>query len=267
MESTPVSNVTLEELALDTAPVTRGLLDTILLSDIPLDGGWSAKLRPGGPLLVEQTITLLDVYTDPAFRPALATVTLGDLGLQASTLGSISTYAALLAGVPVTQLPVPGAGDATAFWCDLVRDTGLDCASDFGPEPLTLPVLSFAGVDVEQADFLGALIDGATGLTGTPIGSTQLGELNIGAVPLASQPLVPSKSLPWSPRRLWTYRPCSRTSRWENSAKRPRSARSRRRTSISTAPTTSRFSISNSSPTRHWPTTRGWPRQRVQACS
>ena len=194
-ESTPVADVTLADLALDTAPVTRGLLSTILLSDIPRNGGWSALLRPNGPLLVEQTITLLDIYRD--YPAVLDQVRLGDLGLQASTLGSISTYAALLAGVPVDQLPVPdSAGSAQAFWCDLVTDAGLDCATDFGSAPLTLPVLSFAGVDVEQADFLGALIDGATDLSGTPIGSTPLGKLNIGDVPLASQPLVPSKSLP-----------------------------------------------------------------------
>ncbi len=194
-ESTPVADVTLADLALDTAPVTRGLLSTILLSDIPRNGGWSALLRPNGPLLVEQTITLLDIYRD--YPAVLDQVRLGDLGLQASTLGSISTYAALLAGVPVDQLPVPdSAGSVQAFWCDLVTDAGLDCATDFGSAPLTLPVLSFAGVDVEQADFLGALIDGATDLSGTPIGSTPLGKLNIGDVPLASQPLVPSKSLP-----------------------------------------------------------------------
>jgi hypothetical protein len=197
IESTPVADVTLADLELDSAPVTRNLLRTILLSDIPITGGWSAKLRPNGPPIVEQTITLLDVHDADRFPGVLDDIRLGDLGLRASNLGSISTYAALLAGVPVTQLPVPAsATEATAFWCDLVERNGLDCATDFGPAPLTLPALSFAGVDVEQAEFLGALIDGETDLVGTPIGSTLLGALNIGAVPLASQPLVPSKSLP-----------------------------------------------------------------------
>lgn len=204
LESTPVADVTLADLALDSAPVTRDLLGTILLSDIPLDGGWSAKLRPNGPPIVEQTVTLLDVHDADrfpgvldGFPGVLDDIRLGDLGLRASNLGSISTYAALLAGVPVTQLPVPQSStDANAFWCDLVERNGLDCTDDFGPAPLTLPVLSFAGIDVEQAEFLGALIDGETNLDGTPIGSTRLGALNIGAVPLASQPLVPSKSLP-----------------------------------------------------------------------
>jgi hypothetical protein len=195
IESTPVADVTLADLELDSAPVTRNLLRTILLSDIPITGGWSAKLRPDGPPIVEQTVTLLDVYT--RYEAVLDDIRLGDLGLRASNLGSISTYSALLAGVPVAQLPVPGsATSATDFWCGLVARNGLDCATDFGSAPLTLPVLSFAGIDVEQAEFLGALIDGDTNLTGTPIGSTPLGALNIGAIPLASQPLVPSKSLP-----------------------------------------------------------------------
>ena len=195
VESTPVAEVTLAELALDSAPVTRRLLSTILLSDIPIEGGWSARLRPAGPPLVEQTLSLLDVYED--YGDVLDGIQLGDLGLQSSTLGSISTYAALLAGVPVAQLPVPeSASSADEFWCALVANAGLNCAADFGSAPLTLPVLSFAGVDVESAEFLGALIDGNTDLAGTPIGSTLLGQLNIGAVPLASQPLVPSKSLP-----------------------------------------------------------------------
>ena len=193
-EATPVADVTLDDLALDTAPVTRDLLATILLSDIPIEGGWSQKLRPNQPPLVEQTLTLLDVYRD--YASVLPSIRLGDLGLQASNLGSISTYAALLAGVPVTQLPVPGSSNAIDYWCGLVSANGLNCATDFDTTDLTLPVLSFAGVDVEQAEFLGAEIDGSTDVSGTPIGTTLLGALDIGAVPLASQPLVPSKSLP-----------------------------------------------------------------------
>ena len=193
-EATPVADVTLDDLALDTAPVTQKLLATILLSDIPIEGGWSQKLRPNQPPLVEQTLTLLDVYRD--YRSVLPFIRLGDLGLQASNLGSVSTYAALLAGVPVTQLPVPGSSNAIDYWCGLVSANGLDCATDFDITDLTLPVLSFAGVDVEQAEFLGAEIDGSTDVSGTPIGTTLLAALDIGAVPLASQPLVPSKSLP-----------------------------------------------------------------------
>ncbi len=140
-------------------------------------------------------------------------------------LRSISTYAAPLAGVPVDQLPVPdSAASAQAFWCGLVTEAGLNCVADFGSAPLTLPVLSFAGVDVEQADFLGALIDGATDLSGTPIGSTPSASSDIGDVPLASQPLVPSKSCPRISRRPSTSPTRSWMSRWVNSVRQPRSA-------------------------------------------
>jgi hypothetical protein len=202
---TPVADVTLDDLALDTTPITQRLLGSILLAELPIAGGWSAKLQPGGPLLVEQSLSLLDVY-DPVRYPGVAgTVRLGDLTLTSSNLGSMSTYAALLAGKPVDQLPVPSGTTASAYWCGQVEAAGLSCESDFGVtngdvSALTLPVLSLAGVDVEAAALLGApLVDAdgaAVNLSGTPIGDRELGSLNLGVVPLASQPLVPSKSLP-----------------------------------------------------------------------
>ncbi len=217
--STPVAAVTLDELGLDGAPITRRLLNTILLPEIPIEGGWSRALRPNTTeLLVEQTISLLDVYQESAsggrYPGAAERIELGDLALQASNLGSISTFAALLAGAPVEQLPFPaGANSAIDYWCGQVDAAGLDCLADFGVNPstgagganLTLPVLSFAGIDIEQADLLGTPLvrpnadgtgDVVVNLAGTPIGDQFLGSLNLGVVPLASQPLVPSKSLP-----------------------------------------------------------------------
>ena len=220
--STPVAEVTLAQLGLDRTPITRRLLNTILLPEIPIEGGWSRALRPNSTdLLVEQTISLLDVHDESVsggrYEGAVARIELGSLGLQASNLGSISTFAALLAGVSVTQLPFPaGAGTALGYWCGQVDAAGLDCLADFGVDldaiggptggaNLTLPVLSFAGIDIEQADLLGTPLvrpnadgtgDTVVNLAGTPIGDRPLGDLNLGVVPLASQPLVPSKSLP-----------------------------------------------------------------------
>ena len=110
--TTPVAAVTLDELGLDSAPITRRLLNTILLPEIPIEGGWSRALRPNTTeLLVEQTISLLDVYQESApggrYPGATERIELGDLGLQASNLGSISTFAALLAGAPVDAASVP----------------------------------------------------------------------------------------------------------------------------------------------------------------
>ena len=215
---TPVAAVTLAQLGLDRTPITQRLLSTILLPEISIAGGWSRALRPAtNELLVEQTISLGDVYKESAangrYPGATGRIKLGDLGLEASNLGSISTYAALLAGVSVTQLPFPaGARSALAYWCAQATKVGLDCSRDFGADVvtgaggvnLTLPVLSFAGIDVEQADLLGTPLvrpsadgsDSVVDLSGTPIGQQPLGQLNLGLVPLASQPLVPSKSLP-----------------------------------------------------------------------
>ena len=60
---------------------------------------------------------------------------------------------------------------------------------------ITLPVLSFAGVDVDGSALLSLDVSGID-LAGSPIGDTLLDNLNIGVVPLSSQPLVPSPSLP-----------------------------------------------------------------------
>jgi hypothetical protein len=201
---TPVADVTLADLALDTTPITRRLLGSILLSEIPIAGGWSAALQPtGGRLLVEQSLSLLDVYE--SYPTLLEGIALGDLTLTSNNLGSMSTYAALLAGKSVAELPVPAGETASSYWCGQVSAAGLSCGTDFGVtggnvSALTLTVLSFAGVDVETAALLGApLVDAngtPVGLSGTPIGARELSSLNLGVVPLASQPLVPSKSLP-----------------------------------------------------------------------
>ena len=204
--ATPVADVTLAELDLATTPITRRLLRSILLPEIPITGGWAERLQPDADtVLVEQSVSLLEIYVD--YPDVAAAVTLGELGLEASNLGSISTYAALLAGVSVDQLPVPGGAEATQYWCGLISDARLSCADDFGVladgsgiSNLTLPVLSFAGIDIEQADLLGTpLVDSAGAgidLSGTPIGENALQDVNLGVVPLASQPLVPSKALP-----------------------------------------------------------------------
>ncbi len=206
---TPLADVTLGDLDLAGTPITDDLLDSILLAEVPIAGGWSAKLGSGS-LLVETSITFLDLYENPAYSTIAQNIKLGELGLDASNLGSISTYAALLAGLSINDLPNPNpdpSGAAVAYWCQRVADVGLGCARDFGVDPttgagannLTLPILSFAGVDVETGDLLGQLlVDGADviDLVGTPIGRLPLGELDLGTVPLASQPLVPSKSLP-----------------------------------------------------------------------
>ena len=138
--------------------------------------------------------------------PAVRNVPLGDLGLGTTNLGNLSTYSVLLAGIPVNDLPlVAGQTDNLAGWCASVADVGLDCTTDFGAnladpnaiqnDNITLPVLSFAGVDVDGSALLSLDVSGID-LAGSPIGDTLLDNLNIGVVPLSSQPLVPSPSLP-----------------------------------------------------------------------
>ena len=93
--STPVAAVTLADLRLDETPITSRLLNSILLPEIPIDGGWSRALMPGtAEVLVEQTISLLDVFRESAaagrYPGAIDRIALGDLGLEASNLGSMS---------------------------------------------------------------------------------------------------------------------------------------------------------------------------------
>jgi hypothetical protein len=69
---TPVADVTLADLALDTTPITRRLLGSILLSEIPIAGGWTNALQPtGGPApggAVAQPARRLRVVSDPQAR-------------------------------------------------------------------------------------------------------------------------------------------------------------------------------------------------------
>ncbi len=198
---TPVASVTLGELALDTTPLTRRQLDEILLAELPVAGGWATVLAGTRfARIPEQSLTLLDVAAEPAVR----NLAIGDLGLGTTNLGSLSTYAVLLAGIPVNDLPlVAGQQNSLDGWCALAADVGLDCVSDFGAdltnpganEHITLPSLSLAGVDVDGSALLSVDVS-AVDLAGSPIGSSALSDLNIGAVPLASQPLVAAPSLP-----------------------------------------------------------------------
>ncbi|MDJ0771201.1 MAG: C25 family cysteine peptidase, partial [Ilumatobacter sp.] len=200
-EPTPVAGVTIGELGLAGTPVTDSQLGGILLAELPVAGGWAPVLA-GTPFegIPEQSLTLLDVYG----LAGVQNIPIGDLGLGTTNLGSLSTYAVLLAGIPVNDLPLTDRQtDSLAAWCALAGDVGLDCVADFGADltnpgangQITLPVLSFAGVEVDGAALLSLDVAGVD-LTGSPIGVTTLDDLNIGAVPLSSQPLVPTPALP-----------------------------------------------------------------------
>ncbi len=162
--------MTLADLRLDDTPITSRLLNSILLPEIPIEGGWSRALMPGtAEVLVEQTISLLDVFRESAaggrYPGAVDRIALGDLSLEASNLGSISH----LRGAPgrrlCDKLPFPpDSTPALAYWCGqggraarlLLLTSEFDLVAGTGGDKLTLPALSFAGIDIEPAALLGS---------------------------------------------------------------------------------------------------------------
>ena len=200
--------------ALDGIPAGVARLNTVLLSDIPVTGGW-ARLLAGtqfefSPL---QTVTLADVID----LPQVGALTWSQIDLSGTILGEIPTVALALGSLPIASIPLtPALASGTPTqrlqaWCSQLALGGPTCA-DFGIDPanpasadgVTVASLSVAGANLSNVGIPSIPLK-ALDLAQTSLGSvgmrrngmrrndftlTPLGALTLGSIPAAGRPTI-----------------------------------------------------------------------------
>ena len=166
------------ETEVDELNLTTALLETVLLSDVPIEGGW-------GPLLADtpfenipiQYITLGEVIA----AGVLDDVELARLDLSATPVGAIPVGAIAIGDTPVGAIELPG-GDTI---CDLAEDLvpGFICLNSY-----SLIDLGIRGVPVGAIP-VGAIPVGAIDIAGTPVGAIPVGAIDIAGTPVGAIPV------------------------------------------------------------------------------
>ncbi|MFK7920147.1 MAG: HYR domain-containing protein, partial [Ilumatobacter sp.] len=145
--------------------IGRELVESILLSDVVIDGGWEPVLVgsvfEGLPL---QNVTLGQVLDAGLIdgRP------LEVLDLSATPIGSIPIGSIALAETVLDDITLPGGQS----WCDLLGavSPGYDCTTTPAADPANDSLIDLA-------------------IQGTPIGSIPIGSIPIGSIPIGSIPI------------------------------------------------------------------------------
>jgi Tol biopolymer transport system component len=187
----PVNELPVNELGFDTLSASVPALGNVTLDSIPLlrTGGWPAALT-GTPLagLPLQNVTLRDYYALPAdVNPETRTspapippITLGELDLSRSPLGSLPADAIVLANVQLSWLR------SLSAWCDL-----------FGPVYCQSGATALTDETVMAAALQGAPVN-ETPVNETPVNETPINEIPVNEVPVNETPVneIPVNELP-----------------------------------------------------------------------
>jgi uncharacterized protein YjbI with pentapeptide repeats len=164
-------------------------LRSILLSDVEVTGGWEALLA--GTAFADvplQNLTLEDVID----LPQVAALSLDDVDLSATRIGSLSLATLLLGTTTLRSIPLDPAilaaagGDVLVAWCQLL---GADRCAELGLDPsdpstfdgVSLLTLDLAGVDLEAIALASILLTDLD-LATTTLRSIPISELEPGSV-------------------------------------------------------------------------------------
>lgn len=181
IDTSPVGSNAISGLGLVPAAVPAGglTLGSILLSQLP-SVDWTSVL--GGSALGGlplQTLTLLQVVTDPVAGPRFAALRIGQVDLGNTLLRGATVAALLLGATPLDREPVP---DGYASWCAYLQALGWAPASSCADSP-------GGSVDLSHNTLLGLEVAGAP-IGGAPVGSNPIGSNPVAGVPLTSIPLT-----------------------------------------------------------------------------
>ena len=168
-----IRNVQIRNVQIRNIPLVNKTLSSTLLSAMPITypagcsgsacTGWAGVLA-GTPYATDplQSVSLADVLSNPTALARFNSVTLGDLNLSGTALGSLPLIAVELAGVDLTAISITGStgtakGNLKA-WCNQLKTLGYTCVSQFKITPtqpssdknVDLLALSLAGVPVDS---------------------------------------------------------------------------------------------------------------------
>ncbi|MEM9655608.1 MAG: hypothetical protein AAGA65_26215, partial [Actinomycetota bacterium] len=199
----------LDETTIGDLGLEGSLLDSILLSDVIVEGGWDAVLA-GTPFagLPLQNVTLAEALSTGNLDGASLTT----VDLNATPVGAIPVGAIALASTPVGAIPLEGGQD----WCDLLLaiSPGYNCTTTPQADPNTdslvdlaiqgtpvgaIPVgaIPVGAIPIESLP-VGAIPVGAIDIVGTPVGAIPVGAILVGASPVGAIPVgaIPVGAIP-----------------------------------------------------------------------
>jgi hypothetical protein len=186
--STPVGSTSLLDAPVGSTPVGSTPLEHVLLSQVPIDGGWDSILCPASPYAGRplQTVTLADVAVDTSNcgdgtspESRLRALPLSKTSFASTLLASVRWTSLLLGDVKLDQIPAPG---GKSSWADALSSFGGD-ASNVDTSTNTVLGLDIAGQ-------LGSTPVGSTPVGSTPVGSTPVGSTPVGSTAVASSRLA-----------------------------------------------------------------------------
>lgn len=193
LRSVALRSVDLASVALRSVALRSVALRSVLLSDVQvaLAGGWAGLLAgtefADVPL---QNLTLEDVID----LPQVQDLTLADIDLSATRIGSLSLATLLLGTTALRSVPLDPAlvaaaagDDVLQAWCDLL---GPGVCADFGLDPdvpstfdgVSLLTLDLAGVALRSVALRSVLLTGLS-LANTALRSVPINLLEPGSVP------------------------------------------------------------------------------------
>ncbi|MGI9598062.1 MAG: hypothetical protein ACR2QK_18000, partial [Acidimicrobiales bacterium] len=177
-ESNPLlTGTTVADLGLNT-----GLLDGILLSDVPIDGGWGPILA-GTPFENRpiQGISLGEVIA----AGLIDNVSLDRLDLSATPVGAVPVGAVAIADTPVGAVPLPNGQTICPLAEEIMAtiDPTFICLNSY-----SLIDLGIRGVPVGAVP-VGAVPVGAVAVEGSPVGAVPVGVVDLAASPVGAVPV------------------------------------------------------------------------------
>ena len=119
-------------------------------------GGWRILAGSSYAVAPLESVTLGEVLMDQSVDDNLNSfgVTLGDLGIGGSALGTLPISSVLLANTPLNDIPLtPGSTDPLSEWCTALAQQGSSCGQ-FGisstdtSTSVTPLVLGLAGIEL-----------------------------------------------------------------------------------------------------------------------
>ncbi|MBT8213497.1 MAG: hypothetical protein KJN71_10165, partial [Acidimicrobiia bacterium] len=224
LNSVALNSTALNSTALNSTDLDDNALDAVLLSDVPITGGWddilAVSVPPVDPALAGlpiQTVTLLDALSDPAISAELAArgITIADLDLGDTPLGSLPFSAIAMGTISIKDIgsgdfprgsggDPSGVGDAQVnnlvAWCDELTQAvcaQLGVTFDGGGLPIStsadgisLMTLVLAGSPVNSAALnstaLNSVALNSTALNSTPISAAALNSTALNSTALNS---------------------------------------------------------------------------------
>ena len=208
-ESSPIANLPIANLDVAGAPIAnlpianlpasaQSVIDAILLSDVPITGGWDIHLDMS-PTLANRGVDSVTFGQAMADEDVLASLEANEISFNDMNLVSTPIANLTIAGLALGNLPIANLSLDLTAWCLEILGDPVDCV-DLGIVPGTddgghsLASLSIAGADVSTLPIanipIANLDTAASPIANLPIANLPIANLVIEDSPIANLPIA-----------------------------------------------------------------------------